>query len=86
MSPPTWVVWIEIAKVTVFQKLRRSPPTRVVWIEIDEPRLTFSEDKRHHPHGWCGLKFVLGIIYLPSIFSHHPHGWCGLKYKMVVQQ
>ena len=32
----------------------------------------------HHPHGWCGLKFVC-FLQLFVKECHHPHGWCGLK-------
>ena len=35
MSPPTWVVWIEInTNLQQWFKDNKSPPTWVVWIEI----------------------------------------------------
>ena len=35
-----------------------SPPTRVVWIEIWENDKLSIGDIGHHPHGWCGLKYI----------------------------
>ena len=34
-----------------------SPPTRVVWIEISITGGVAPSTSRHHPHGWCGLKY-----------------------------
>ena len=57
-SPPTWVVWIEIhTSFLHHEKSKKSPPTRVVWIEINYADFLTNLTRRHHPHGWCGLKF-----------------------------
>ena len=36
----------------------RSPPTRVVWIEICADSFLYCSIVCHHPHGWCGLKYL----------------------------
>ena len=59
-----------------------SPPTRVVWIEITVKSFALTEIACHHPHGWCGLKF-LTMRNDNTGYCHHPHGWCGLKYIVV---
>ena len=42
-------------------RLRRSPPTRVVWIEIKSPSQRRLTTHCHHPHGWCGLKYICNL-------------------------
>ena len=66
-SPPTRVVWIEIALLMVSTNYKESPPTRVVWIEITWKKRGRRTWKSHHPHGWCGLKWVWQI----SSFARH---------------
>ena len=39
-----------------------SPPTRVVWIEISSNANDQRAVTSHHPHGWCGLKFICTVI------------------------
>ena len=57
LSPPTWVVWIEILTFTSnADTINRSPPTWVVWIEIYAWSVGVDYSNGHHPHGWCGLK------------------------------
>ena len=49
-----------------------SPPTRVVWIEMDKYGKKFRSLNSHHPHGWCGLKF-LGDIIMWSVSNVTTH-------------
>ena len=60
-----------------------SPPTWVVWIEIILKTKNYKKQHRHHPHGWCGLKFNLSELEKQVILGHHPHGWCGLKSTLI---
>ena len=79
LSPPTWVVWIEISSPIWTIQSFMSPPTWVVWIEIWSITNCDCKTRSHHPHGWCGLKSIQPICYNCTYTSHHPHGWCGLK-------
>ena len=77
-SPPTRVVWIEI----IIKKLRESKglvTTHTGGVDWNLAELAQMEEAvRHHPHGWCGLKFGGDSKSLLQV-CHHPHGWCGLK-------
>ena len=71
VSPPTRVVWIEIAGESVADIAdKQSPPTRVVWIEMETTLCNCGVVSCHHPHGWCGLK--LYCRYLLSYDSTSP--------------
>ncbi len=47
--------------------LGKSPSARMVWIEIRKHGCELLLCARHHPQGWCGLKFF-GGFHQPDVF------------------
>ena len=78
-SLPSRGVWIEILYTVSTKQKSLSLPSRGVWIEIKE---LFSIDETatgHSPHGECGLKLIVNILFRIFSARHSPHGECGLK-------
>ena len=77
-SLPAWGVRVEIFLLSVLLSMWMSLPAWGVRVEIQATGLP-SRDRRHSPHGECGLKSAALAWIIATWARHSPHGECGLK-------
>ena len=78
-SLPAWGVRVEIGGVRLHPRIQHeSLPAWGVRVEIQATGLP-SRDRRHSPHGECGLKSAALAWIIATWARHSPHGECGLK-------
>ena len=78
-SLPAWGVRVEMSGTA--PRLSTTPTSLPAWgvrVEIQATGLP-SRDRRHSPHGECGLKSAALAWIIATWARHSPHGECGLK-------